>query len=90
MKQPIIVVDLPTAPWQKVGTDFFHLNGKDFLPMIDYYSNYPKMALLSNTSANNIITHVKSIFARDGILQVVVSNNGPWFNCREFFRPIPL
>ncbi|MGH0128263.1 UNVERIFIED_CONTAM: hypothetical protein FKN15_034099 [Acipenser sinensis] len=83
-REPMMVADLPTVPWQKVGTDLFHLNGKDYLLVIDYFSNYPEMALLSSTSANCVITHIKSIFARHGIPQVVVSDNGPSYNCKEF------
>lgn len=42
------------------------------------------MALLPGTSANNVISHMKSIFARHGIPKAVVSDNGPCYNCKEF------
>uniref|UniRef100_A0A673AT44 Integrase catalytic domain-containing protein n=1 Tax=Sphaeramia orbicularis TaxID=375764 RepID=A0A673AT44_9TELE len=42
------------------------------------------MALLSNMSAACVITHMKSIFARHGIPQIVYSDNGPCYSCREF------
>lgn len=67
-----------------MGTDLFHLNDKDYLVVIDYYSNYPEIAQLSSTSADCVITHIKSFFARHGIPQSVVSDNGPQYNCREF------
>uniref|UniRef100_A0A0S7ESR5 Gypsy retrotransposon integrase-like protein 1 n=1 Tax=Poeciliopsis prolifica TaxID=188132 RepID=A0A0S7ESR5_9TELE len=85
-KEPMIISDTPTSPWLKVGMDLFHLKGKDYLVIIDYYSNYPEMALLANMSSNCIITHAKSIFARHGIPHVVVSDNGPCFNSREWQR----
>lgn len=44
-KEPMTVTDVPTAPWHKVGMDLFHLKGKDYLVVIDYYSHYPEMAL---------------------------------------------
>uniref|UniRef100_A0A8C6T6T6 Integrase catalytic domain-containing protein n=1 Tax=Neogobius melanostomus TaxID=47308 RepID=A0A8C6T6T6_9GOBI len=80
----MLIADLPTAPWKKVGTDLFHCNGKDYLLVIDYFSNYPEIALLTSTTAANVITHVKSIFARHGIPETVVSDNGPCYNCREW------
>uniref|UniRef100_A0A3B4WVJ3 Integrase catalytic domain-containing protein n=1 Tax=Seriola lalandi dorsalis TaxID=1841481 RepID=A0A3B4WVJ3_SERLL len=83
-KEPILIADLPTAPWQKVGTDLFHLHGKDDLLGIDYYSNYPEVAQLSSTSAQSVITHMKGFFARHGIPQCVVSDNGPQYDCGEF------
>lgn len=83
-KEPMKVADLPTAPWQKVGMDLFHLNGKDYLIVIDYYSNFPEMALLTSITASSVIIHVKSIFARHGIPRIVVSDNGPCFKCKEW------
>lgn len=83
-REPMMIPDLPTAPWEKVGTDLFHCNGKDYLLVIDYYSNFPEIALLSSATASSVITHVKSIFARHGIPKTVVSDNGPCYNCREW------
>lgn len=57
----------------------FNLKGKDY-----YHSNFPEMALLSNTPSSCVITHVKSIFARHGIQDTEVSDNGPCFNSREW------
>lgn len=83
-REPMMIPDLPTAAWEKVGTDLFHCNGKDYLLVIDYYSNFPEIALLSNTTASTVIGHVKSIFARHGIPKTVVSDNGPCYNCKEW------
>lgn len=83
-KEPMTVTDVPTTPWHKVGMDLFHLKGKDYLVVIDYYSNYPEMALLSSTSSSCVITHAKSIFARHGIPHTVMSDNGPCFNSKEW------
>lgn len=83
-KEPLIITDLPQEPWQKVGTDLFHLDGKNYLLVIDYLSNYPEMALLPSMSATSVIRHMKSIFARHGIPQIVYSDNGPCYSCKEF------
>lgn len=78
------ITDVPTGPWHKVGIDFFHLKGKDYLVVIDYFSNYPEMAFLSSTSSNCVITHAKSIFARHGIPHTAMSDNGPCFINKEW------
>ncbi|KAI4891972.1 hypothetical protein NFI96_009139, partial [Prochilodus magdalenae] len=83
-REPMLIPDLPTAPWEKVGTDLFHCNGKDYLLVIDYYSNFPEIALLSSTTASTVIMHMKSIFARHGIPKTVVSDNGPCYSCKEW------
>lgn len=79
----MLVQGFPTAPWEKVGTDLFHYNGKDYVLVIDYYSNFPEIALLTSATSNSVITHVKSIFARHGIPKTVVSYNGPCYNSKE-------
>ncbi|RXN12172.1 Transposon Ty3-G Gag-Pol poly [Labeo rohita] len=80
----MIIPDLPTSPWEKVGMDLFHLKGNNYLVVIDYYSNYPELALLLNMSSKCVITHAKSIFARHDIPQTVVSDNGPCFSSKEW------
>ena len=50
--------------------------GKNIL-LVDYYSHYPEMALLRETSASQVITHIKSFFAHHGIPDVVMTDNGP-------------
>ena len=70
---------LPELPFQKVGTDLFQWNGKEYLFFDNYYSRYIEVAQLSTTSSAVIIQHTKSIFARHGIPEVVVSDNGPQY-----------
>ncbi|XP_057217097.1 uncharacterized protein K02A2.6-like [Triplophysa rosa] len=83
-REPMITTDLPQYPWQKVGTDLFHFHGKEYLRVVDYLSSCPEIALLSNSSTACVIQHFKSIFASHGIPLVVVSDNGPCYNSREF------
>ena len=47
--------------------------------MIDYYSHFIEMARLTRTTAEKMINCMKSIFARHGIPEQVMSNNGPQF-----------
>lgn len=74
----------PEEPWRKVGTDLFHLAGRDYLVIVDYKSNYPELAMLTNTTAQQMIKHTKAIFARHGILVTVVSDNGPQFSSQDY------
>ncbi|KAF2886904.1 hypothetical protein ILUMI_19270 [Ignelater luminosus] len=53
--------------------------------MVDYYSKYIEIAKLEDsTSSNQVIVHLKSIFARHGISDVVMSDNGPQFTSKLF------
>ncbi|KMQ89584.1 retrovirus-related pol polyprotein from transposon opus [Lasius niger] len=78
-QQPLMPTEFPRRAWQRVGMDLFHLNHKWYLIVTDYYSRYPEIALLKDLREDTIIKHLKSIFARHGIPETVVSDNGTQF-----------
>lgn len=82
--QPLISSQLPELPWQKVGTDLFEWRNKNFLLIVDYYSRYIEIAKLSKTTAEEVILHTKSIFARHGISEIVFSDNGPQYTANAY------
>ena len=54
--------DLPTRPWEKLGSDIFHFNDANYLISLDYYSRFPNIRPLSDTSAPTISSHLTSLF----------------------------
>ena len=82
--QPLITSVFPELPWQKVATDLFEWKNKNYLLIVDYYSRYIEIALLKQTTAEEVIKHTKSIFARHGIPEVVVSDNGPQYSSKAY------
>ena len=52
--------------------------------IVDYYSRYVKIARLKQTTAEEIIRHMKSIFARHRIPELVISDNGPQFSAGSY------
>jgi hypothetical protein len=84
-REPLIPHEVPSRPWQKVGADIFSLYGKDYLLVVDYYSKYPEVNLLSGKTAASVIVHLKSIFSRHGIPEEIVADNMP-FNSLEMRR----
>ncbi|XP_046585212.1 uncharacterized protein K02A2.6-like [Haliotis rubra] len=83
-KEPMIPTDIPSLPWKMVATDVFHFSGREHLLVVDYYSRYIEIAALTNTKASSVITHMKSIFARHGVPDKVISDNGPQYASSEF------
>ncbi|UYV72148.1 K02A2.6-like, partial [Cordylochernes scorpioides] len=84
--EPLIPTNfLPTRPWQKIGMDLFKFENKWYLVVIDYYSRFPEMIQLDRLTANVVVRSCKSIFARHGVPETVVSDNGTQFGAaREF------
>ncbi|GFR03747.1 retrovirus-related Pol polyprotein from transposon 17.6 [Trichonephila clavata] len=66
-KEILINPEIPGRPWQKVTCDFFCLKSKEHLLMIDYLSKYVELKPLNSTTAQSVITVMKSIYATHGI-----------------------
>ena len=56
----------------------FHLNGAN------YFFRYPEIFKLTSTTSSSIIQCLKSVFSRLGILEVLISDNGPQFASQLF------
>lgn len=82
-KEPMIAHTIPDRPWQKLGSDIFEHKGKNYLVIVDYHSKFIEIALMHDKTAGTVITHMKSIFARHGIPEELISDNMP-YNSREF------
>ena len=85
MKEPLQPHSLVFKPWFKVGIDIFQLFNQNYLIIVDYFSKYPEVISLNNNlTAQNIITKMKSIFARHGIPKIVISDNAKQFNSLDY------
>ena len=84
--EPMIPSRLPERPWQKVGTDLFDWKGQEFVLVVDYFSRYCEIGVLRKSTSQEVIDHLKTVFARHGIPETVVSDNGPQYSSAEFSR----
>nr|XP_039261331.1 uncharacterized protein K02A2.6-like [Styela clava] len=84
--QPLIPSEYPDRPWKKIATDLFELKGSKYLLPVDYFSRWIEIALLQDTTSLTVINHLKSIFAKYGIPEVIISDNGPQYAPGEFSK----
>ena len=77
---------MPTRQWEKIGVDLFELEGKDYLIIVDYLSNFWEIDRLRDTTATTVIKTMKTHIARYGIPSTVVSDKGPQFTSSQFER----
>ena len=83
-KEPMIPHDVPAAPWEKLGIDFFEWNGNQYLLVADYFSKFPIVRAMSSTSTAKTVSVLKTIFAEYGIPCEVFTDQGPQFVSQEF------
>ena len=75
----------PCKPWQRLHIDYAgSILGKSFLMVMDAHSKWPEVLEMVNTSASHTITALRQIFARFGLSEQVVSDNGSQFTSVEF------
>ena len=82
--EPLQPAAFPQLPWQKVASDLFVWKNSHYLLVIDYFSRFIEIAKLTSETTGGVIKHMSSIFARHGIPQELVSDNGPQYSSREF------
>ena len=82
--EPLQSQEIPDMPWNKIAIDLFHFKNRDYVLCVDYYSKYPDIAFLPDTTTATVVSAIKTIFARFGIPVEIVSDNGPQFSSREF------
>ena len=61
--------------------------GNDYLVVVDCYANYPEIALLENKTAECVINHLKSMFARHGIAEFFLASRRSNLPVMVFARP---
>lgn len=83
-KEPLQCHELPHRAWQKVGCDLFTIDNKDYMVTVCYYSNFWELDRLYDTTSKSVITKLKAHFARYGIPEEFMSDNGPQFSSSCF------
>ena len=75
--------EIPDGPWQKLGMDFFDLQGKCYILICDYFSKFPYM-LSCKTSWGLLKDRLIDLFSNEGYPKEIISDNGSPFNSQEF------
>jgi hypothetical protein len=84
-KEPMTIHPVPTLPWNKVGADLFEFEKVHYLLLVDYFSNYIEvMPLQQDTRSCAVIKQFKINIARYGLMETLLTDNGPQFSSKEF------
>ena len=83
-KEPLMPHEVPQGPYQKLGSDIFSFEGKNYLLTSCYYSRFFEIDYLPDMRAETVIQKLKVHMSRNGICQVLISDNGPSYSCQAF------
>ena len=76
---------MTNGPWEKLSIDFYGplSNGKYLLVLIDDYSRYPVVKIITSTAAKVVIPSLDDVLATFGI-PIKIRSDGPPFNSADF------
>ena len=75
---------VPGRAWSRVHIDHFFLDGQVCLVAIDALSKYIECEIVKNTSVQETIEALRIIFSRNGLCDVIVSDNASCFTAEQF------
>ena len=77
--------EYPARIWQRLHIDFAGpFQGLMYLLLVDAFSKWPEIVEMESTSAEDTIDELRAIFARFGLPEQIVSDNGPQFTSEAF------
>ena len=85
-KEPIQQHEFAACPWNRVAADLCDFQGHTLLVVSDYYSSYIEVENISRANTSGVERALKAMFALYGVLDALVTDNGPQFTSAEFAR----
>ncbi len=83
-KETLLPHEIPSGPWVRLGIDYFDWNGSKYLLIADYYSRFPILRSVTNMTATNLVTTLKTVFSEYGIPHELVSDQGTQFTSEQY------
>ena len=83
-KQPMQSHEIPDRPWSRLSSDLFTLHNKEYIVLVDSYSDYVEVSELKVTTSTALVEFYKEQFSRHGIPDILMTDNGSQYTSREF------
>jgi transposase InsO family protein len=83
---PLQMTELPKRAWDTVNIDFCgpFPDRKDYLlVVIDQFSRFPEVEVISSVSFESVVPKLDDIFSRQGIPATVITDNDAPFNGKD-------
>ena len=85
-KAPLHPWSYATRPWERIHIDYAEKKGRYYLIVVDSYSKWLEVFSMNSMTAGKTIERLRSLFARYGLPEILVSDNGGQFTSEEFSK----
>ncbi|XP_055714231.1 uncharacterized protein K02A2.6-like [Phlebotomus papatasi] len=84
--EPMVRRELPSGPWIDIALDFLGPlpSGEYLLVVVDYFSRYKEVEIMSKITAKETVNRLDKIFTRLGYPRTFTVDNGRQFVSEEF------
>ena len=83
-KDKMMYLDIPSRPWEVIGTGMFTLNNKHYLCTVYYHNKFSIIKKTEDVSAHSLILTCKVIFAEYRLPKKIMSDSGGNFVSDKF------
>ena len=83
-KLPIMQPDMPTGPWEKIGTDIFEYDNEKHLMIVDYFSRYFVVKKLPDMRAQTVCSKFTEVLTEFGMPTTIMADFGTQYTSEEF------
>ena len=87
--EPMNCHEFANRPWLNVGADICYLDNRILLVLVDYYSNYIEVCRLQSQISTSIIKEIQAVFARFGVPDQLMTDNGPQLTRKYYTLYVP-
>ena len=81
---PLIPWEYPSRCWERIHIDFAELQRRNYLIVVDAHSKWVEVLPITKITTHSTISELRKLFARFGLPEVLVSDNGPQLVSSEF------
>ena len=75
--EPLLPHTIPDGPWLKIGIDFFEFDGKKYILVKDFFSQYSVISKMRSMTAEATINKFKYIFVIERPPVTLITDNSP-------------
>uniref|UniRef100_A0A3B3C2B3 Gypsy retrotransposon integrase-like protein 1 n=1 Tax=Oryzias melastigma TaxID=30732 RepID=A0A3B3C2B3_ORYME len=83
-KEPLLLHTVPELRWSTVAADIFEWHGKHYQVLVDSYSGWFEVDLMSDLKSSTAICKLKRHFAVHGIPHILHTDNGTQYTSQMF------
>lgn len=86
-KEKLLPHKIPKLRFNMIGCDILEFGAKSYLVIVDYFSHWIEICLLSDKTSKQVINAMQNIFTRFGYPETIIADNVPFLSkeCREYY-----